>query len=502
MKKNLGFGMVAGIALAFGLSNSFAADACTDAMGHSGNGSTVTVNQTGSITGSPWGYELWADGGTNSMTYYPNGTFSAKWSNSNDFLARVGYRYGDNGSGVDHKTKHYTVDYKYTKNGHGSYGYIGVYGWTVNPQVEYYIVDDWYSQPNENYIGAKFGEITVDGATYTIHAYLRQDEYSKTGKSTFLQIFSVRKTPRQCGHIDISAHFNKWDELFTGQTATLKGSKGGGSTTLRFGRVTEVMLMNEAGGNSSGTVDYTYFNMTDDGEGSVIEEPDSIPRTPFGGTAAAIPGKIEAENFDNGNEGVSYGGTNTPADAEYDADYRGTDYSAAIVDGGTGKAVGYTAAGEWLEYTVNVAQAGEYNIEASVSNGSGAGKVKLSIDGTEIGSLPFTGTADDWNAYETTKGSATLTAGQHVLRITIEDANTNVDYVTFSSVGSTALSDRIHLNVSSANYEVFDMQGRSLGRIQVPAGSSLSEALSAQFRTAGIYMVKQGSRLQKIRVTH
>ncbi len=503
MKKNLGFGMVAGIALAFGLSNSFAADACTDAMGHSGNGSTVTVNQTGSISGSPWGYELWADGGTNSMTYYPNGTFSAKWSNSNDFLARVGYRYGDNGSGVDHKTKHYTVDYKYTKNGHGSYGYIGVYGWTVNPQVEYYIVDDWYSQPNENYIGAKFGEITVDGATYTIHAYLRQDEYSKTGKSTFLQIFSVRKTPRQCGHIDISAHFNKWDELFTGQTATLKGSKGGGSTTLRFGRVTEVMLMNEAGGNSSGTVDYTYFNMSDNGEGSVIEEPDSIPRTPFGGTAAAIPGTIEAENFDNGNEGVSYGGTNTPADAEYDADYRGTDYSAAIVDGGTGKAVGYTAAGEWFEYTVNVAQAGEYNIEASVSNGSGAGSVKLSIDGTEIGSLPFTGTADDWNAYETTKGSATLTAGQHVLRITIEDANTNVDYVTFSLANdTTVLLDRLRLNVADANYEVFDLQGRSLGRIQVPAGTSLSEVLSAQFRTAGIYMVKQGSNLQKIRVTH
>lgn len=502
MKKNLGFGTVAGIALAFGLSNSFAADACTDAMGHSGNGTTVTKNQTGSISDSPWGYELWADGGSNSMTYYPNGTFSAKWSNSNDFLARVGYRYGDNGEGVDHKTKHYTVDYKYTKNGHGSYGYIGVYGWTVNPEVEYYIVDDWYSQPNENYIGAKFGEITVDGETYTIHAFLRQQEPSKSGTSTFLQIFSVRKTPRQCGHIDISAHFNKWDELFTGQKATLKGSKGGGSTTLKFGRVTEVMLMNEAGGNSSGTVDYTYFNMSDNGQGSVVQEPDPITRAPFGGTAIAIPGTIEAENFDNGNAGDSYGGTNTPADAEYDAEYRGSDYSVAIVDGGTGKAVGYTAAGEWLEYTVNVAQAGEYNIQASVSNGSGAGSIKLSIDGTEIGSLPFTGTSNDWNTYETTTGSATLQAGEHVLRITIEDANTNVDYVSFSSVGSTALSDRIHLNVSSANYAVFDLQGRSLGHVKVPAGANISEILSAQFKNAGVYMVKQGSRLQKIRVSH
>ena len=143
----------------------------------------------------------------------------------------------------------------------GSYGYIGVYGWTTSPQVEYYIVEDWFSKPNEQYIGQKFGEIEVDGSKYTIHAYLRQQEASKTGNSTFLQIFSVRQTPRQCGKIDISAHFKKWDELFTGQEAMLRGSKGGGNWILKFGRPTEVMLMTEAGGNATGTFDCSYFNM-------------------------------------------------------------------------------------------------------------------------------------------------------------------------------------------------------------------------------------------------
>lgn len=250
-------------------------------MGHKGSGHAVSGNRTGSIGGTNWGFEQWAQGGNNSMTYYDNGTFKASWNNSGDYLARVGFRYGDNGSGVDHKTKHYAVDYKYTNQGSASYGYIGVYGWTVNPQTEYYIVDDWYSKPNEAYIGPKFGEIEVDGAKYTIHAFLRDNEPSKTGNSTFVQFFSVRETPRKCGHIDISAHFNKWDELFHGQTATLPTSKKGKkNATLKFGRVTEVMLMNEAGGSATGSIDYTYFNMVDNATSTVTPKSSSSVAPP------------------------------------------------------------------------------------------------------------------------------------------------------------------------------------------------------------------------------
>ena len=154
---------LAGIGLAFmlGLATSaFAADACNDNMGHSGNGTQVSGNKVGSIGGTPWGYEQWYQGGNASMTYYSNGTFKANWSGSSDYLTRVGYQY--NGNGIDHKSKNFAVDYKYTTTGSAQYGYIGVYGWTKNPETEYYIVDDWYSKPSENYVGEKFGEITVD----------------------------------------------------------------------------------------------------------------------------------------------------------------------------------------------------------------------------------------------------------------------------------------------------------------------------------------------------
>ncbi len=504
----------AGLVLAFGLTTSaYAVDACKDEMTKArGSEHRVQGNQTGSISGTPWGFEQWSQGGSNNMSYFDNGTFKADWSNNQDFLARVGYRYGDNGSGVDHKTKYYTVDYKYTKTGTAQYGYIGIYGWTVNPQIEYYIVDDWYSKPSEAYIGPKFGEITVDGAKYTIHAFLRDQEPSKTGTSTFVQFFSVRATPRQCGHIDISAHFNKWDELFHGQTANLPTSKNGKKdATLKFGRVTEVMLMTEAGGNATGSVDYSYFDMTDAGSPSEIIPPKDITRGPYKGKAAAIPGTIEAENFDEGNEGVAYNGAQGASGDDGDHEYRGEDYSSVdIVNAGDGKAIGYTAADEWLEYTVEVAKDGEYEIEANVSNGSGSGTVELSLDGKDLVSLPFTGTTDDWNAYELAKGKATLTAGKHTLRVTIATANTNVDYVKFTLPGvditpggegdESAINTVVRLNNVNKTYQVFDMQGRFLGNVNVAAGATVKAALKANFKTAGVYMVKQGSFMQRIAV--
>ena len=487
-------------------------------MGHSGNKQNISGDATGSIGGTPWGYEQWYQGGSATMTVYGNGTFSANWSNSSDYLARVGYRYGDNGSGVDHKTKKYGVDYKYTKNGHGSYGYIGVYGWTVNPQTEYYIVDDWYSQPSENYVGAKFGEIEVDGATYTIHAYLRQQEPSKTGTSTFLQIFSIRKQARQCGHIDISAHFNKWDELFTGQNAQLKGSKGGGSTTLKFGRVTEVMLMNEAGGNSSGDVDYTYFNMCDDGScNAEYVPPEPEPRQLFKGKELAVPGKIEVEDFDItgvGEGNVSYNETDSQNDGK--STYREKDAPGVdLYDEGTGVVLGMTQEGEWLEYSIDVAKAGEYTLTTSVAAGNTGAAIQYLLDGkelTKVLDVPQTA-SEKWDVYEDLSAKVTLSAGKHILRLAIMGNYVNVDYFTFSegdapiaSVGGgvdgpqSIASGDFQVYGAAKTLQVFDAQGKMMGVVKVDAGSSVAASLKARFGKAGVYMVKQGNSFKRVAV--
>lgn len=243
--------------IAIGMATPAFADACSEQGGHSGNGTTTRGQNNSSVTGnignSGYHYEIWYQGGNNSMTYYNDGTFSAEWNGSNDFLARVGFKY--NSTQTHDQIGYFTADYKFTKSGSAAYSYIGIYGWTQNPLVEYYIVDDWFTKPSPSYLGTKKGEITVDGDTYDIYTYTRVNQPSIEGTSTFPQFFSVRRNARQCGHIDITAHFKKWNEV-----------------GLKLGKMYEVKVLAEAGGGATGKIDFTYFKMSNKGSPSGSEE--------------------------------------------------------------------------------------------------------------------------------------------------------------------------------------------------------------------------------------
>ena len=172
-----------------------------DEMGHVGN-SKLTHGQnnsstTFSIGNNGWQGEIWYQGGNNSMTYYDNGTFTAVWSGTSDFLARVGYSYGMD-TRVTYDTMQYDCYFKHSKKGSaGGYNYIGVYGWTLDPLVEYYIVDDWFNKPGANLLGQKKGQFTVDGDIYEIYQNTRIQQPCIVGTATFPQYFSVRRSARQ-----------------------------------------------------------------------------------------------------------------------------------------------------------------------------------------------------------------------------------------------------------------------------------------------------------------
>ena len=231
-----------------GGSTSTKIDACKDQMGHgSGNGTTDrgrdNQSATGNVGSSPYHYEIWYQGGNNSMTSYDNGTFKASWSGTNDFLARVGFKYDEKSTYED--VGPIDAYFNWKKDGSaGGYNYIGIYGWTVDPLVEYYIVDDWYNKPGA-YLGQKKGEFTVDGDTYEIYQNTRVQQPSIKGTQTFPQYFSVRRSARSCGHIDVTAHFKKWESM-----------------GMQMGKMYEAKVLVEAGGGS-GSFDVTYFRMTD-----------------------------------------------------------------------------------------------------------------------------------------------------------------------------------------------------------------------------------------------
>ncbi len=213
-------------------------------------GQQYCSNTKGNVAGG-YSYELWADGvGSGCMTVYGvDAKFKATWTNVGDFLARVGLGFDQTKTPAQIGT--ISADFAETKTG-GSAGlvYVGIYGWTVDPLREYYILDDWGSTmpagiASDGTPRDHVGTITVDGGTYEVWKKTRTNKPAITGDNkTFDQYFSIRQTARQCGHISISEHFSQW-----------------GSLGLPLGKLYEAKILVEAQ-DSTGTVDFTKATVT------------------------------------------------------------------------------------------------------------------------------------------------------------------------------------------------------------------------------------------------
>jgi len=58
----------------------------------------------------------------------------------------------------------------------------------------------------------------------------------------------------------------------------------------------------------------------------------------------------------------------------------------------------------------------------------------------------------------------------------------------------------LKIATSTKTYQVFDMQGKSLGKVTVMAGASVSEVLMARFNHAGVYLLKSGNFMHRVAV--
>jgi chitodextrinase len=166
--------------------------------------------------------------------------------------------------------------------------------------------------------------------------------------------------------------------------------------------------------------------------------------TPYTGTPAPIPGTIQFENYDKGGEGVAYHDTNAANNGGQYRTTEGVDIETTTDTGG-GYDVGWTYAGEWVNYTVNVQTAGTYTMTTRVASNGTGGTFHLTLDGTTLAgstmTIPNTG---GWQTWTTLTTSITLPQGTHILRI-VEDtvgASTNIGNFNWISFASTAPSTK------------------------------------------------------------
>jgi uncharacterized protein involved in high-affinity Fe2+ transport len=165
---------------------------------------------------------------------------------------------------------------------------------------------------------------------------------------------------------------------------------------------------------------------------------------PFGGTPAAVPGTVYAANYDTGGQGVAYNVTSVNGTANsYRSD--GVDLEDTADPSPTSAAgdsydLGWTATGQWFNYTVDVASAGTYALSLRLAAPSAVTDA-LEIDNSSGTNLtgdvtaPATGGYQDWT---TVTASVTLPAGVQTLTVTQDNPGWNIHYLTFAaSSGST-----------------------------------------------------------------
>ncbi|KAJ0305491.1 hypothetical protein COL5a_007269 [Colletotrichum fioriniae] len=135
-------------------------------------------------------------GGT--VNFTPSGnSFSLSFDTTDDFVVGVGWNPGSTAP-ITH-----SGSFAVTKG----LATLSVYGWTTNPLVEYYVIEDsaGFSQT-----GTKKGTVTSDGGSYTIWENVRTNAPSIQGTQTFNQYISVRNSGLTSGTVSISNHFNAW----------------------------------------------------------------------------------------------------------------------------------------------------------------------------------------------------------------------------------------------------------------------------------------------------
>lgn len=183
--------------------------------------------------------------------------------------------------------------------------------------------------------------------------------------------------------------------------------------------------------------DQQYFNLNS------IRVAAAPASAPYSGTPTTIPATMEAENFDQGGEGIAYH-DNVAGNAG--GQYRtseGVDIIASTDGAGGSYVVNNFETGEWLAYTINATTAGSYDIELRAASAVTGSAFHVEVDGQDVTgriSVPNTGS---WNSFQWIgKKGVTLAAGKHVLKVVSDQQyfNLNSIRVAAASAESPALA--------------------------------------------------------------
>ena len=254
-----------------------------------------------------------------------------------------------------------------------------------------------------------------------------------------------------------------------------------------------------------GGFDFDYWYME--------SEKTAVPQTAYKGVVATVPGKIEAENYDEGGHNKAF--------YDNDRENQGKAYREDEVDvvdisdskcgeaACTGYAIGYTNDGEWMEYTINVTADAKYDITANVATAFETSAMQLFIDDKEITESVVAPKVDSvWTTYKVIDvGSVELKKGEHVLKLLITGGYLNVDWINFvdPNAGTVALKSVRFAPLTAGEFNVFGATGKYIGRIDLGTATSTQDMAASLKRAgyaSGMYIVRSITNRAQIQRVH
>ena len=228
----------------------------------------------------------------------------------------------------------------------------------------------------------------------------------------------------------------------------------------------------------------------------------------------SIPGVIQAEDYDNGGQGVAYNDTEVRNIGQQGRIDQGVDLENTKDNGG-GTNIGWTANGEWLEYTVANVTAGTYDIQFRVaSNNSNNKSITAKLGNTNLGSVTIPNTQGWQNWQNVIIRDVAISSGSQVLRLDISGGGFNINWFEFNNKTATRsktgsknsfsntkieqiqlypnpATNTINLNlgslITSGKLTVFDNLGRPVKNVQISNQKEL--AIDVSTLAVGLYHV-------------
>lgn len=123
-----------------------------------------------------------------------------------------------------------------------------------------------------------------------------------------------------------------------------------------------------------------------------------------------LPKKVEAEQFNN-QFGLQ---------------------TQATTDLGGGENLGYTDAGDYVEYAIETATAGNYLVDFRVASLNGGASFSVLVDNVVAIPSVAVNTTGGWQTWGTVTNELALSAGKHTLRINVLQAGFNLNWINFT----------------------------------------------------------------------